>query len=135
MVRSIGKIDVFYRSLDLYDLLEALGTPSMVCARVCVPRGRTRKLTVPDAFRDAEVELLWTLALLELSRRPGVERQASKSAYCRAHVCAPFENPEGGWKGGVARRRKKNNVEGSWWTIFAPSWSGGVEKRGTRREG
>ena len=40
-MRSMGKIDAFERSLDRYDLFEALGTPSVVCARGCVPRGPT----------------------------------------------------------------------------------------------
>ena len=36
-----GKNRRVRRSLDRYDLFEALGTPSVVCARGCVPRDPT----------------------------------------------------------------------------------------------
>jgi hypothetical protein len=46
-MRSFGKIDAHERSLGRYDWFEALGTPSVVCARGRLPRGPSRMLTVP----------------------------------------------------------------------------------------
>ena len=60
------------------------------------------------SFAIAEVELLRMPALLELSRRPDVERKGSKSAYCRAHGRAPC-----GELGGDRRRRaRKEKADG-----------------------
>ena len=107
-MRSFGKIDAHERSLGRYDRFEALGTPSVVCARGWMPRGRAEADCASGPVGLSRLPRgrvrARKLALLELSRRPEVERKGSESAYCRAHGFVPCENSGGGT--GVARGRE-----------------------------
>ena len=115
-MRSSGKIDAFERSLGRYDQFEALGTPSVVCARGWMPRGRAEADCASGPVGLSRLPRgrvrARKLALLELSRRPEVERKGGESAYCRTHGRAPCEN-SGCGTGAAARAGSGESLRSS----------------------
>ena len=135
-MRSSGKIDAFERSLGRYDRFEALGTPSVVCARGWMPRGRAEADCASGPVGLSRLPRgrvrARKLALLELSRRPEVERKGGESAYCRTHGRAPCEN-SGCGTGAAARAGSGESLRSS--GAFALSRDGrGSQRRGRARE-
>lgn len=115
-MRSSGKIDAFERSLGRYDQFEALGTPSVVCARGRMPRGRAEADCASGPVGLSRLPRgrvrARKLALLELSRRPEVERKGGESAYCRTHGRATYEN-SGCGTGAAARAGSGESLRSS----------------------
>jgi len=136
-MRSSGKIDAFERSLGRYDQFEALGTPSVVCARGRMPRGRAEADCASGPVGLSRLPRgrvrARKRALLELSRRPEVERKGGESAYCRTHGRATYEN-SGCGTGAAARAGSGESFRSSGSFCRSRGTGGGVKGEDGARE-